>query len=290
MTQKAKNTSNGAAVSVAPTEHYGERYFQVGAAIALLVSLVVFVRTMAPSAPFWDAGEFIATSYTLGIPHSPGTPLYVLIGRVFTLLPLPFSIAGRVNFLSALAAAGAVVMMYLLVVRFLDKTMGKSKSVADTVIKVSGGLVGAFMAAFSNTFWANAVEAEVYTISIFIMGFMTWLALKWSDDPTRHSSMKYIYLLFYLSALSVGLHLGTVLAFVGIFLLILMTPQKSFSNKQFWLASAGMAIFMADATLYRHGDWTLAMMVLLSIVLIWYYMRTKSVFPAVCTALFDTIR
>jgi tetratricopeptide (TPR) repeat protein len=270
----------------APVEHFGEVYFRVGAAIAFLVSLILFVRTMAPSAPFWDAGEFIASAYTLGIPHSPGTPLYVLIGRVFILLPLPFTIAGKINFMSAFAASLATVVLYMLIVRFLDAMLGPSKSVADTVIKVTGGLVGALWVAFSDTFWWNAVEAEVYAMSVFIMGLITWLALKWADGATSRRSMRYIYLLVYLAALSVGLSLGTILAFVGVFLLVLMTKEKALSNTQFLLACIGMGILVADITLYRDGRLTLALLAVYAVILGYTYNRTKSVFPMVCTGLF----
>jgi hypothetical protein len=283
-----KQTSGSIADSAAPAAglHFGEVYFRGGLILAFLISLILYTRTMVPTAPFWDAGEFIASSYTLGIPHSPGTPLYVLIGRVFTLLPLPFSIAGKVNFISVLAGSLAVLMMYILIVRFLDHMLGKSKSTVDTMIKVTGALVGSLFAAFSHTMWSNAVEAEVYSISIFIMGFMTWLALKWADDPTGPRSVRFIYLLFYLAALSVGLHLGTILAFAGIFLLVLMTQEKAFTNTQFFLSCAGMGIFVMDATLYRHGDWTLVLLAIFAIVLIYTYSKNKSLMPAVCTGLF----
>ncbi|MDD4856790.1 MAG: DUF2723 domain-containing protein, partial [Candidatus Krumholzibacteria bacterium] len=62
------------------------------ALFVFLVPLIVYVLTMAASLSFWDSGEFISVSYILGIPHSPGTPLYVLVGRVFTMLPLPMSV------------------------------------------------------------------------------------------------------------------------------------------------------------------------------------------------------
>jgi hypothetical protein len=265
--------------------HFGEMYFRVGLIAVFLISLILYTKTMTPTAPFWDAGEFIASSYTLGIPHSPGTPLYVLIGRVFTLLPLPFSVAGKVNFISVVAGALAVLMLYVLIVRFLDHMLGKSKSTTDTMIKVTGALVGSLFAAFSHTLWANAVEAEVYAISIFIMGFMTWLALKWADNPTGPRSVRFIYLLFYLAALSVGLHLGTILAFAGIFLLVLMTKEKAFTNTQFLLACSGMGIFVMDATLYRHGDWTLTLLGLFVLVSMYTYSKNKSLMPAICTAL-----
>jgi hypothetical protein len=137
------------------------RLFWLGAGISFVVSLVLYIKTMAASSSFWDAGEFIAAAYTLGIPHSPGTPLYILVGRVFTELPLPFfSIAERVNLLSAFCAAVGVVFVFLLVVRFLDFILGETKTTTDAVIKVAGALVGALFIAFSDTYWNNAVEGS----------------------------------------------------------------------------------------------------------------------------------
>ena len=127
------------------------------------------------------------------------------------------SIAERVNLLSAFCGAVGVLFVYLLVVRFLDVVMGKTQGTVDAVVKVGGGLVGALFIAFSDTYWINAVEAEVYAMSTALMGFMTWLGLRWGDDPKSGRSTYLVYLLFYLLALSVGFHLGTILAFSGIF-------------------------------------------------------------------------
>lgn len=261
-------------------------YFRVGAALAVLVSFAVYVRTMAPSAPFWDAGEFIATAYTLGVPHSPGTPLYVLVGRVFTLLPLPFSIAGKINFISVISASLGVLMVYLLAVRFLDGMLGRSVTAADAIIKVAGALVGALFITFSYTYWANAVEAEVYAMSVFFMGFMTWLGLKWADNPTGARSVSYVYLLFYLLALCVGFHLGTILAFAGVFFLVLLVKEKTFTNAEFLLACFGVAIFVADATLYRQGQVTVVLLCIFVIALGFFYRSSKSTFAIVCSGLF----
>lgn len=263
----------------------GKWWFYAGALISFLVSLVLYLRTMEQSSPFWDSGEFIASAYILGIPHSPGTPLYVLVGRVFTLLPLPFSIAGRVNFLSALTGALGVLFAYLLAVHVLDMMLGRSKTIGDTAIKVVGSLVGALFLAFSNTYWTNATEAEVYALSAFFMGFMSWLALKWEEDPTRGKAVGFIYLLFYLLALSVGFHLGTVLVLSGIFFLVLMTKQKTFSNFEFILACAGLGILLADATLYRSGEFTVVLLAVYAVVVGWYATRKKSYFALVTTAL-----
>jgi tetratricopeptide (TPR) repeat protein len=290
--QQSTKNRNGPEQRMAPPagqevlDPVGQLYFRMGAALAFLVSFLVYLITMAPSAPFWDAGEFIATAYTLGVPHSPGTPLYVLVGRVFTLLPLPFSVAGKVNFISVVFGSLGVLVVYLLTVRFLDYVLGKSRTVADTVLKAAGALVGALFITFSHTYWANATESEVYAMSVFFMGFMTWLGLKWADNPTRTRAAAYIYLLFYLLALTVGLHLGTILAFSGVFFLVVMTRQKTFSNTQFLLACFGVAVFVADATLYRAGAVTLALLAAFVLALIFFYAQSKSTFAIACSLLF----
>ena len=279
-------------IPIAPTEiplapePLGRWLFYGGAAVSFLLSLVLYGSTMEPSSPFWDSGEFIASAYTLGIPHAPCTPLYVLVGRVFSILPLPFSVAGRVNFISVLTGALGVLFVYILAVRFLDATLGRSRTVLDTAIKVAGALSGALFLTFSQTYWTNAIEAEVYALSCFFMGFIAWLALKWADNPMGGKAVGYIYLLFYLLALSVGFHLGTVLVFSGIFFFVLMTNPKTFTNFEFLIACGGMAIFMADATIYRNGAVTLGLLVVFAVLLAWYTIDKKSRFALVCAGLF----
>jgi hypothetical protein len=262
------------------------RLYWVAGGFAFMVSLVLYVKTMAASSSFWDAGEFIAAAYTLGIPHSPGTPLYVVVARVFSELPFPFfSIAERINLLSAFCGAVGVLFVYMLIVRFMDVLLGKTRTQSDAVIKVAGALVGALFLAVSDTYWNNAIEAEVYAMSNALMGFMTWLALKWGDNPRDSRSTFLIYLLFYLLALSVGFHLGTILAFSGVFFYVWMTKEKGFSNLEFFVACLGIAIFIADATIYRNGKLTLVFLAAYGVLLMWLY-GTKRNFALVTTALF----
>jgi tetratricopeptide (TPR) repeat protein len=262
-----------------------QKYFYAGAALAFLLSLGMYIRTMAVSASFWDAGEFIASAFILGVPHSPGTPLYILVGRVFTLLPIPISVAQKVNLLSVLCGAAGVLLVYVLIIKFLDYITGKSTNNEQSLIKVAGGLVGALFLTFSDTYWTNSIEAEVYAMSCFLMGFMTWLGMKWSENPASHKATLLIYLLFYLLALSVGFHLGTILAFSGIFFFVWLTTNKPFSNFEFLIACIGVGIFVADATLYREGQATLVMLFIYVGILVWLF-KTKSPFAAICSGLF----
>ncbi|MEJ2721180.1 MAG: DUF2723 domain-containing protein [bacterium] len=284
--EQGKSARMAAPEPAAPAARSAKRAFYAGALVSFLGPLFLYISTMEPSSPFWDSGEFIASAYTLGIPHAPCTPLYVLVGRVFTLLPLPLSIAARVNLISALTGALGILFAYLLIVRFLDATLGRSRTSLDTLIKIAGGLVGALFLAFSQTYWTNAIEAEVYALSALFMGLVTWLALKWAENPISGKATGYIYLLFYLLALSIGFHLGTVLVFAGVFFLVLMTARKTFTNLEFILACGGLAIFMLDATIYRSGTTTLVLLAVFVALLAWYTASKKSVFPLVCTGLF----
>ena len=86
------------------------------AAVTLVVSFIVYLSTMATTVPYWDCGEFIATSYILGVPHPPGSPLYLILGRIFSMLPLNTDIAFRVNLMSPITSAIAVMLLYLIIV------------------------------------------------------------------------------------------------------------------------------------------------------------------------------
>ncbi len=275
---------------ISPDSNYAadKRLFWVGVIVSFLGSLALYVKTMAATSSFWDAGEFIAAAYTMGVPHSPGTPLYVIVGRLFSELPLPmFSVAERVNLLSAVCGAIGILFAYLLIIRFLDFTMGKSKNSGDNLVKVAGALVGALFLAFSDTYWNNAIEAEVYAMSNALMGFMTWLALKWGENPQGPRATQFVFLLFYLLALSVGFHLGTVLVFSGIFFYILMTSEKQFSNLEFLLACIGVGILVADTTLWRNATLTAWLIVgYLGVLAFMYFSPKKSKFALITTGLF----
>jgi tetratricopeptide (TPR) repeat protein len=265
-----------------------------------LVSLTVYMMTMAVSVSFWDAGEFIATSYILGIPHSPGTPMYILVGRVFSMLPLPLSIAQKVNFLSAFTAALGVAIIYLVISSVLGFMFGKPKTAAERFARFVGPAVGSLFLTFSDTYWTNAIEAEVYALSAFVMGLCVLLALKWlkghpdTDPPdgqivdtggSEESSRGLVLLIIYLLSLGIGFHLGTILVYGGIFLLILMVKNKSFSNFELIVITFGMAILVADMTLHRNSTLTLIGLGIFGVLLLWSAV-SKGRFAVLATLLF----
>ena len=140
---------------------------RIVASIAFLLSLVVYIMTMAPTTSFWDCGEFIATAHTLGVPHPPGSPLFLIIGRIFSMIPFNQDIAFRVNLISVLVSALAVMLLYLIIVKVVAHWRKGITEKRDAIIAIGGALIGALTFAFTDSHWFNAVEAEVYSMSTF---------------------------------------------------------------------------------------------------------------------------
>jgi tetratricopeptide (TPR) repeat protein len=228
-----------------------------------LVSLLVYLRTMAPTASFWDCGEFIACSYILGVPHPPGTPLFILIGRVFTLIPLFGEIAARVNFLSVLSSALAVWLCYLLIVKLVgywERRNEGDQTRENTWIKVGkhvGGVAGSLFLAFSDTFWSNAVEAEVYGTSLFLMLLILYLGLMWMDRRGTPKGDRLLILIAYLGILSTGIHMTVFLIMPAIFLLVVLVEREKLLDWRFWITGLVLALVMHSVTpfLVFMGSW-----------------------------------
>ncbi|MCK4427436.1 MAG: DUF2723 domain-containing protein, partial [candidate division Zixibacteria bacterium] len=209
-----------------------------------LVSLIVYLRTVAPTASFWDCGEFIACSYILGVPHPPGTPLFILIGRVFTLIPLYGEIAARVNFLSVLSSALTVWLCYLLIVKLVGFWERQNESLWIRVGKYVGGVAGSLFLAFSDTFWANAVEAEVYGTSMFLMLLILYLALLWMDRRGTPNGDRLLVLIAYLGLLSTGIHMTVFLIMPAIFLLVVLVDRGKLLDWRFWITGLVLVLVM----------------------------------------------
>jgi hypothetical protein len=214
------------------------RAITLGAALAGLVPLIVYAMTVQRTVPFWDSGEFIATAHVLGIPHPPGTPFFVLIGRLWSLLPVAPT-ALEVNFLSSIASVAAVVFTYLLTTTFISywfygapgdrrraAAPGGAPATMETAIQVGAGLVAAYFTAFSYTFWNNAVEAEVYAMSSAIMSGTAWLTLRWWERSQEPGSDNILLVIVYILSLSIGIHLGSFLVAPALFLFVIVVDWR----------------------------------------------------------------
>ena len=200
------------------------------AASTFVISFLVYLKTIAPTTSFWDCGEFIACSYILGVPHPPGAPFYLLLGRIFTMLPIAADIGLRVNLVSALTSAITVMLTYLIIVRLVKIWRGNPKSFEDQFILYASGFIGAMAFAFTDTFWFNAVEAEVYAISMFFTAIIVWLILVWMEKSDTPGSEKYLLLIVYSIGLAIGVHLLNILALPAIALIVYFKERENKVN------------------------------------------------------------
>jgi len=181
----------------------------IGWSLAAIV-LIVYLMTTAPVVAFWDNGEFISVGYTLGVGHPPGSPMYTLITRLFSLLPFG-NVARAVNFESVLAGALAIAFLYFSLTKMARRWEGRVESLSDALPTYITGVTGALLAAFSFSFWENALEAEVYATNILTMTGTLWLVLRWAELQEVPRDRRMLHLIVYLLALGVGTHLGCLL-------------------------------------------------------------------------------
>lgn len=181
--------------------------------LVFAVALITYWLTMEETASYWDCGEFIAVSYKLQVPHPPGAPLFLLMGRVFSFLAMGdvTKVAYWINFMSVLASAFTVLFLFWSITLFGRKMMGLAKDFEitsdQTWILMGAGLVGSLAYTFSDSFWFSAVEAEVYAMSSFFTAFVVWGILKWDVIEDESKANRWILLMFYMMGLSIGIHL-----------------------------------------------------------------------------------
>ncbi|MFP4521010.1 MAG: DUF2723 domain-containing protein, partial [Fibrobacterota bacterium] len=185
-------------------------HYYIAGAVVFFISLAAYLFTVAPTVSFWDCGEFIAASTTLAIPHPPGTPLFVIFGRtVDILLPFIEEPAYRINLISVFGSSITVFFCFWIIVKTVCSVIPGYKTKASRYSPMAGGFAGALLAGFGDTFWFNAVEAEVYGIAMAFIAAQVWLTFKWKEkyDTDAIGSDRYLLFITYLAFLGVGLHL-----------------------------------------------------------------------------------
>jgi len=192
------------------------------AGVIFLVSFLTYLSTIAVTTSFWDCGEFIACSYILGVPHPPGAPLYILIGRIFSMLPTAADIGFRVNLMSPIVSGITAMLTYLIIVRLLMIWKGQPQTwtLSDRISIYASGIIGALAFAFSDSQWFNSVEAEVYAGSMFFTAIVIWLILKWMDHADSPQADRYLLIIFYLMGLALGVHLLNLLTLPPIAMIV----------------------------------------------------------------------
>jgi hypothetical protein len=214
-----------------------QRINNIGGWTAFTVALVTYWLTMEETASYWDCGEFIAVSYKLEVPHPPGAPLFLLIGRLFSFLALgdETRVAYWINFTSVLASSFTVLFLFWSITLFGRKVMKVSRPADMTEGKawllIGAGLVGSTAYVFSDSFWFSAVEAEVYAMSSFFTAFVVWAMMKWDVIEDESKANRWLILIFYMMGLSIGVHLLNLVAIPALGLIFYF---KKYKTPTFW--------------------------------------------------------
>jgi len=209
---------------------------QVGRIAVILLGVIGYALTMARSVSFWDCGEYIAAANVLGIPHPPGNPLFVMLGRVFILLfGWVNGPAFAVNLISAISSILCCLLIFEITVKILPKEFN---------LRYPLGFFAASISLFGNAFWFNAVEAGTYAPSMLFIMLQIWAVLKWNETLKN----KYLLFILYAASLGFGIHTFCLLPLPAIFVFVLI--KRTRVPIKFFFAAAFLIVLGLSVQLY----------------------------------------
>nr|HPR18910.1 DUF2723 domain-containing protein [Candidatus Cloacimonadota bacterium] len=268
-------------MNLTPQPHINKRTNLVIGLFTFLFALVVYYLTMARSLSFWDAGEYITCSSILGVPHPPGNPFYILLGRFFAIIGLNLPHAQVVNFLSGLFSAFAVMFTYFFTVKLVTMT---TSSLKDAYLAYLAGFIAATYTAFSFTFWNNAIEAEVYSGLAFIINLIVWLSFIWLEKSKDLSHQNLLVLIIYIFFLGFGIHqtslqIAPAVLFIMVYPLLIVALKTGGFWKKAGLYLLGLIIiyfiFMEIGKVIAVPDLHKYMFFLCAVAILVYYLKDK---------------
>ena len=199
--------------------------------VTFIIAAYTYCSTIEPTASFWDCPEFIDTGYKLQIGHPPGAPFFMLTANLFShFVSDPSQVARMVNTMSALLSATTILFLFWTITHLTRKLVLNNWSELTTsklIAIEASGLVGALIYTWSDTFWFSAVEGEVYAYSSAFTAIVFWLILKWEDHADEPHSDRWLVLIFYMTGLSIGVHLLNLLCLPAI---VLVYCYRRFPN------------------------------------------------------------
>ncbi len=205
----------------------------LAAAIAGFVTFLLYIVTLAPTTSMWDTSEYIAAAYVLGIPHPPGNPFFVLIGRVFAILPIAPTVAMRINVLAALSSAVSAGFWFLVTERVLVGWMPRRWQ------RIVGGSLAVLIGATAFTVWNQSVVNEkVYTVSLVGLAVICWLTVRWCDDPDAPRADRLLVLVAYLLGLGYANHMAGMLAAPAVGFAVLVRSPRTLLRWKLLIACA----------------------------------------------------
>ena len=206
---------------------------------AFAVSLISYLLTVEPTASYWDCGEYISTSAKLQVGHPPGAPFFQMVGAVLAVFaPSAEYIALSVNMTSVFASSLTVLFLFWTITGIAQRLL--HKQINDSFIQILvlvAGLVGALGFAYTDSFWYNAVEAEVYAMATCIMSILFWLGLRWEADMDKPRGDRWLVLIAFVVGLSFGVHFMGLLTIPAIGMLYYFKTTKTVTIMGFVIAN-----------------------------------------------------
>ena len=210
---------------------------------AFTIALTVYGLTVEPTVGFWDTGEYILTSSKLEVGHPPGAPLFQMLGAFFSIFATdPTQIGFVLNMMSAFASAFTILFMFWSIVILLEKIVNHDKGSKNAVL--GSAFVGSLAFAFTDSFWFNAVETEVYAMATMIMSLMFYLGLRWQNEMHLPKGNRWLILISFIVGLSFGVHFMGLLTIPALGLLYYFKNFKNITAKNFIIANIAVVAIL----------------------------------------------
>jgi hypothetical protein len=234
-------------------------------ALVFGISFVVYFLTMSPSICLWDCGEYLAATASLGIPHPPGTPLLVMLGRVWVVLfSFLHDVGYRFNLLAVFSSSVVVLFVYLIIIRSLIMVWGEPDALWKRLCLYCGGFTGSLFCAFAATFWFAALEASQQSnITNFTTVLTIWLTLVWAQSKSENRD-RLLLLIGYVTVLGTGIRMISILTLPAIFAFVALVDKEKRRDWRLWMAVVTLCLIMYNLSWFL---WAAPAVTVLSLVM-----------------------
>jgi hypothetical protein len=205
-----------------------------------IIALFTFGNTVEPTASYWDCAEYIATAAKLQVGHPPGAPFFQMMGAFFALFANSSEqIALMVNYMSVISSAFTILFLFWTITLILKKIydINSFDGNKNRFTFFGSAAIGSLAFCFSDSFWFNAVEAEVYAMATCLLSILFWLSLRWEEEMNTPKGDRWLLLISFLIGLTFGVHFMALLTIPAMGMLYYFKNYSKITLKGFLLAN-----------------------------------------------------
>lgn len=206
--------------------------------VVFAIALTTYSLTVEPTISFWDCSEYIATSAKLEVGHPPGAPLFQMLGAFFAMFASEASqIALMVNMMSVFSSAFTVLFLFWSLTILMKRLFVKEENKENAIMVLGSAFIAALAFSFTDSFWYNAVEAEVYAMATLLIAVLLWLGLRWEQEMDKPKGNKWLLLISLVVGLSFGVHFMALLTIPSIGFIYFFKKHQNITLKSFIVAN-----------------------------------------------------